>query len=115
MNKNFTYNISNLLENTYLSFYHFLSIGISENLSSLENPIIYQSENSEKNIEIIYIYPNFLKFLYQNININSCIKEELTLAAKIYVLSEFQQFNFKNKCKIFITKIFFQLFFLIHS
>ena len=112
MNKLFINNIGDLAEAQRASFYHFLSYGITEELSHFPNPFISRHVGSGKKTFpcLTYFYPNDVKFKGPNFSIEKCLKKNLSYNIQIYVNGEYylidtgknklkEPFKKKNSCK----------------
>jgi len=91
MNKVFVNNIGDLAEAQRASFYRFLSLGISEELSNFPNPFIAKIRISgrKKLPCLVYLYPNDVKLKGPNQSIDSCLKRDLSYSIQLYIPSEY--------------------------
>lgn len=102
MNKLFINNIGDLAEAQRASFYHFLSYGITEELSHFPNPFISRHVGSGKKTFpcLTYFYPSDVKFKGPNFSIDKCLKKNLSYNIQIYVNGEYYLIDTgKNKLK----------------
>jgi DNA-directed RNA polymerase subunit beta len=102
MNKLFISNIGDLAEAQRASFYHFLSYGITEELSHFPNPFISRHVGSGKKTFpcLTYFYPSDIKFKGPNFSIEKCLKKNLSYNIQIYVNGEYYLIDTgKNKLK----------------
>lgn len=85
MNKLFVQNIGELNNLQLASFYHFLNKGVSKEFYQIKNPL-----NITQNKKLLlYFYPNDLKLLPNNININKALKNNLSYTINLYFPSEY--------------------------
>jgi len=98
MNKLFVNNIGDLAEAQRASFYHFLSSGISEELSNFPNPFEAKIRAySKKKIGcLVYFYPNELKLKGPNFTIENCLKRDISYSIHIYIPGEYS-YSFDSK------------------
>lgn len=95
MNKLFVHNIGELNNLQLASFYHFLNKGVSKELCQIKNPL---NITNDKKL-LLYFYPNDLKLLPNNININKALKNNLSYTINLYFPSEY--INKKNLTHLF--------------
>jgi DNA-directed RNA polymerase subunit beta len=88
MNKLFVNNFGDLAEAQRASFYRFLSYGISEELKSFPNPF-FRFTGRKREVSLVYLYPNEIKFQGPNFTIQDCLKSDLTYSIQIYIAGEF--------------------------
>jgi DNA-directed RNA polymerase subunit beta len=95
MNKIFVNNIGDLAEAQRASFYRFLSFGISEELIHFPNPFITKMKVSgRKKIPcLVYLYTNEIKLKGPNLNIEVCLKRDLSYAIQVFILGEYSYSN----------------------
>ena len=91
MNKLFVNNIGDLAEAQRASFYRFLSLGISEELSNFPNPFIAKIRISvrKKLPCLVYLYPNEIKLKGPNHNLETCLKKDLSYTIQLYIPGEY--------------------------
>jgi DNA-directed RNA polymerase subunit beta len=91
MNKIFLNNIGDLAEAQRASFYRFLFLGISEELSNFPNPFIAKIKipGRKKLPYFVYHYPNELKLKGPNFNITNCLKRDMSYAIQLYIPGEY--------------------------
>lgn len=91
MNKIFVNNIGDLAEAQRASFYRFLSMGISEELTNFPNPFITKIKVSgrKKLPCLVYLYTNEIKLKGPNSTIDLCLKRDLSYAIQLYVPGEY--------------------------
>jgi len=87
MNKIFVNNIGDLAEAQRASFYRFLSLGISEELTNFPNPFVAKIRVSgrKKFPCLVYLYPNEIKLKGPNLSLDTCIKRDMSYAIQLYV------------------------------
>jgi len=98
MNKLFVNNIGDLAEAQRASFYRFLSLGISEELSNFPNPFIAKIRISgrKKLPCLVYLYPVEIKLKGPNFSIDSCLKRDMSYSIQIYIPGEYS-YTIENK------------------
>jgi len=115
MNKIFLNNIGDLAEAQRASFFRFLFLGISEELSSFPNPFLTKIKipGRKKIPYLVYHYPNELKLAGPTLNTTSCLIHDTTYAIQLYVPGEYSYLAEPEKKKkkhsvsnshLFITK-----------
>jgi len=98
MNKLFVNNIGDLAEAQRASFYRFLSLGISEELTTFPNPFIAKItiSNKKKLPCLVYLYPVEIKLKGPNFSIDSCLKRDMSYSIQIYIPGEYS-YTIENK------------------
>jgi len=98
MNKLFVNNIGDLAEAQRASFYRFLSLGISEELTTFQNPFIAKItiSNKKKLPCLVYLYPVEIKLKGPNFSIDSCLKRDMSYSIQIYIPGEYS-YTIENK------------------
>ena len=94
MNKIFLNNIGDLGEAQRASFYRFLSVGISEELNCFPNPFFAYFRKAktmrDKTVPgLIYLYPSQIKFKGPNLNMETCLKRNITYTIGFYIVAEY--------------------------
>ena len=99
MNKLFVNNIGDLAEAQRASFYRFLSLGISEELSNFPNPFIAKIRISgrKKLPCLVYLYPDQIKLKGPNHNLETCLKKDLSYTIQLYILGEYSYPRIQTK------------------
>jgi len=97
MNKIFINNVGDLGESQRASFYKFLSTGISEEFSNFPNPFLAKlkipTRITKRNLNsFIYLYPNEIKLKGPNLNIDNCLKRDISYTIQLYIPSEYSYF-----------------------
>jgi DNA-directed RNA polymerase subunit beta len=89
--KLFVNNIGDLSEAQRASFYHFLSSGISEEISNFPNPFITNVRISprKKTPCLVYLYPNEMKLKGPLNTPDMCFQSDLSYTLKIYISGEY--------------------------
>ena len=108
MNKNklFVNNIGDLAEAQRASFYRFLSLGISEELSNFPNPFIAKIRISvrKKLPCLVYLYPNEIKLKGPNHNLETCLRKDLSYTIQLYVPGEYSYPSIQLKKDVNVSK-----------
>ena len=106
MNKLFVNNIGDLAEAQRASFYRFLSLGISEELSNFPNPFIAKIRISvrKKLPCLVYLYPNEIKLKGPNHNLETCLKKDLSYTIQLYIPGEYSYPSIQLKKDINLGK-----------
>lgn len=106
MNKLFVNNIGDLAEAQRASFYRFLSLGISEELSNFPNPFIAKIRISvrKKLPCLVYLYPNEIKLKGPNHNLETCLKKDLSYTIQLYIPGEYSYPSIQLKKDVNLVK-----------
>lgn len=106
MNKLFVNNIGDLAEAQRASFYRFLSLGISEELSNFPNPFIAKIRISvrKKLPCLVYLYPNEIKLKGPNHNLETCLKKDLSYTIQLYIPGEYSYPSIQLKKDVSLVK-----------
>ena len=106
MNKLFVNNIGDLAEAQRASFYRFLSLGISEELSNFPNPFIAKIRISgrKKLPCLVYLYPNEIKLKGPNHNLETCLKKDLSYTIQLYIPGEYSYPSIQLKKDVNLSK-----------
>lgn len=94
MNKLFLNNIGDLGEAQRASFYRFLSIGITEELTTFSNPFLANIKVPTRTNKrflscYVYLYINDIKLKGPNYNIDVCLKRDLSYTIQLYIPGEY--------------------------
>ena len=92
MNKIFLNNVGDLAEAQRASFYHFLSTGITEELTNFPNPFIAKIRVAGRRKKVpclVYLYTNNIKLKGPNYNLTTCLKLDLSYTIQLYIAGEY--------------------------
>jgi DNA-directed RNA polymerase subunit beta len=91
MEKVFINNFGDFVQAQRSSYYHLLTFGIAEELSThLINPTLSKVRLFKKRLPyLIYLYPNELKIKGPIFPLEKCIKRDLTYAIKLYLPAQY--------------------------
>ena len=89
--KLFISNIGDLAEAQRASYYSLLSVGMSEEISHLQNPFVTNVLISTKNRQpcLVYLYPNEIKLKGPNASIEFCLKNDASYTIQVYIPCEY--------------------------